>query len=410
MHFCAVVARVYSRVSFPRNVSLNWFMPALVKRSVGSSCGTSGELGTMRWPFFSKYFRKEARISLDVIVSIVGPRAQAPGLRAGLEVKPEAWPALWPEAWAPGPSGGCVWSEALRAPDLARSPGRRGSDTAAATPSCRRSPFDPAAASRAMRRGAHRHRPPETAARRCDPRRSAQCRRRGAGCSRAPCHGDGRWSRVARSPPPLAHRRSCRWLSDGRLTGRCRAGHTRAGRAADGPALRSVRGPRAFSKPRDTNQRSHHKSNSETPGLENRPGHTALRHTFRLRPEPGDLRGPAAGCLSGARHIGGRRDALDFELELVDVGGPAERLFVGDVLLLVQAEDGLVERLHSVLRRALRDRAVNEVRFLLVEDAVAQIGGADQDFHRRHAPFRIGPRNHELRDHRPQYARQLNAR
>jgi hypothetical protein len=65
--FCEVVARVYSRFSRPRNVSLNWFMPAFVKSSVGSSPGTSGELGTTRWPFVSKYFRNDDRISFAVI-------------------------------------------------------------------------------------------------------------------------------------------------------------------------------------------------------------------------------------------------------------------------------------------------------------------------------------------------------
>jgi hypothetical protein len=43
----------------------------LVKSSVGSSWGTSGALATMRCPFRSKYFRKDARISLEVIGSIV---------------------------------------------------------------------------------------------------------------------------------------------------------------------------------------------------------------------------------------------------------------------------------------------------------------------------------------------------
>src|SRR5947209_1473843 len=42
-------------------------MPAFVKRSVGSSPGTSGELGTMRWPRDSKNLRNEDRISLEVI-------------------------------------------------------------------------------------------------------------------------------------------------------------------------------------------------------------------------------------------------------------------------------------------------------------------------------------------------------
>src|SRR5229473_4175606 len=42
-------------------------MPALVKSNVGSSPGTSGALGTTRWPFLSKYFKKDDRISLEVI-------------------------------------------------------------------------------------------------------------------------------------------------------------------------------------------------------------------------------------------------------------------------------------------------------------------------------------------------------
>src|SRR5258707_10335182 len=71
MHFCVFAARLYGRVPMPRNTSLNWFMPALVNSSVGSSCGTSGELGTMRCPLRSKYLRKDARISFDVIGRIL---------------------------------------------------------------------------------------------------------------------------------------------------------------------------------------------------------------------------------------------------------------------------------------------------------------------------------------------------
>src|SRR5438067_5983999 len=63
MHFCAVAARVYGRLSKPRNTSLNWFMPALVKSSVGSSPGTTGLDGTTVWPFDSKNFRNCERIS-----------------------------------------------------------------------------------------------------------------------------------------------------------------------------------------------------------------------------------------------------------------------------------------------------------------------------------------------------------
>src|SRR6202021_1191417 len=60
--FCAVVALLYSRFSRPRKTSLNWFMPALVKRSVGSPWGTSEELRTRRWPLLSKNLRKVSRI------------------------------------------------------------------------------------------------------------------------------------------------------------------------------------------------------------------------------------------------------------------------------------------------------------------------------------------------------------
>ena len=61
------IARLYARFSRPRNRSLNWFIPAFVKSSVGSSPGTSEELGTIACPFFSKYLRKLLRISRESI-------------------------------------------------------------------------------------------------------------------------------------------------------------------------------------------------------------------------------------------------------------------------------------------------------------------------------------------------------
>ena len=68
MHFCAVVARLYGRLSKPRNTSLNWFMPALVNNSVGSSPGTTGLEATMVCPLDSKNFRNVERISEAFIV------------------------------------------------------------------------------------------------------------------------------------------------------------------------------------------------------------------------------------------------------------------------------------------------------------------------------------------------------
>src|SRR4051794_23164700 len=53
MHFCVFAARVYDRFSSPRKIGLNWFIPALVNSNVGSSCGTTGELGTNVCPCFS---------------------------------------------------------------------------------------------------------------------------------------------------------------------------------------------------------------------------------------------------------------------------------------------------------------------------------------------------------------------
>jgi len=59
MHFCVFVARVslasaLPGCAWPMNSGLNWFMPALAKRSVGSSYGTTGEEGTIVCSLLSK--------------------------------------------------------------------------------------------------------------------------------------------------------------------------------------------------------------------------------------------------------------------------------------------------------------------------------------------------------------------
>src|SRR5206468_2240905 len=70
MHFWLSTARLYGRVPVPRKTSLNWFMPALVNSSVGSSSGTTLDDGTAVWPcFFAKKSRNCWRISLDVGMS-----------------------------------------------------------------------------------------------------------------------------------------------------------------------------------------------------------------------------------------------------------------------------------------------------------------------------------------------------
>src|SRR6059058_1688594 len=84
----------------------------------------------------------------------------------------------------------------------------------------------------------------------------------------------------------------------------------------------------------------------------------------------------------GLRHlvaadVGGRRDALHLQLEFVDVARPAQRLLVRDQALREETEDRLIEGLHAVLRRAGGNGARNQVRFLLVDDAVADERGTD---------------------------------
>src|SRR5205807_10181465 len=67
MHFWLSTARLYGRVPVPRKTSLNWFMPAFVNKSVGSSSGTTLDDGTAVWPcFLTKKSMNCWRISLDV--------------------------------------------------------------------------------------------------------------------------------------------------------------------------------------------------------------------------------------------------------------------------------------------------------------------------------------------------------
>lgn len=67
MHFCEFTARfsVASSVpggALPRKMGLNWFMPALAKRSVGSFRGTQGDEGTDECDSEAKWSMKVERI------------------------------------------------------------------------------------------------------------------------------------------------------------------------------------------------------------------------------------------------------------------------------------------------------------------------------------------------------------
>jgi len=50
-HFCTVTMRLEGGSASPMKYGLNGTMPALVKSSVGSPCGTSDALGTCRCRF-----------------------------------------------------------------------------------------------------------------------------------------------------------------------------------------------------------------------------------------------------------------------------------------------------------------------------------------------------------------------
>src|SRR5262245_31543506 len=52
MHFCVFATRFTGGFSVPRKYGLNWFIPALANRSVGSSRGTTDEDGMFLCPCF----------------------------------------------------------------------------------------------------------------------------------------------------------------------------------------------------------------------------------------------------------------------------------------------------------------------------------------------------------------------
>src|SRR5712691_5553106 len=91
MHFCVLAARRYGRLPVPRNTSLNWFMPALVNSSVGSSCGTTLEDGTNMWLCLStkksmNCWRIWLAESMDFL--LVGPVFNRPKPNGRLENRP----------------------------------------------------------------------------------------------------------------------------------------------------------------------------------------------------------------------------------------------------------------------------------------------------------------------------------
>src|SRR5262245_59826714 len=71
---------------------------------------------------------------------------------------------------------------------------------------------------------------------------------------------------------------------------------------------------------------------------------SASAYALTSAAEAGDFRRAEDGARHFlAAHLRGGRDALDLELEFVDVARPAHRFVVGDDVLLKQAEDRLIE-------------------------------------------------------------------
>jgi hypothetical protein len=60
---------LYDRVSKPKNIFLNWFIPAFVKSMVGSCAGINDELSICACCFDEKKEKNFSRISVDCIMS-----------------------------------------------------------------------------------------------------------------------------------------------------------------------------------------------------------------------------------------------------------------------------------------------------------------------------------------------------
>src|SRR5512147_1917978 len=80
MHFCESTARLYGRLSVPRNTSLNCTIPELVKSRVESPPGTSDIEGTAVCPCSTKKSMNVWRISLPVNFLLI----RAPSVRVKL--------------------------------------------------------------------------------------------------------------------------------------------------------------------------------------------------------------------------------------------------------------------------------------------------------------------------------------
>src|SRR5690606_9974915 len=77
--------------------------------------------------------------------------------------------------------------------------------------------------------------------------------------------------------------------------------------------------------------------------------------------------------------VGGTFHAADLHLEIVRITGIAQRGLVGDQLVAVKAQDGLIEGLRSVLGVSLADAGVYHMRILGLGQEVPDGGVVDHD-------------------------------
>src|SRR5215216_2122541 len=96
MHFCVLATRGHGAFAVPKKYGLNWFIPALVNSSVGSSCGTTGDDGTNVCPCdFTKKSMNCRRMSAEVVAGAGGDWVSVMGgkllisLRAGHYIPPD---------------------------------------------------------------------------------------------------------------------------------------------------------------------------------------------------------------------------------------------------------------------------------------------------------------------------------
>src|SRR5947209_17060641 len=98
-------------------------------------------------------------------------------------------------------------------------------------------------------------------------------------------------------------------------------------------------------------------------------------------------------------------NALHFELEVVWIAGVLQCGFIADQALRVQIVEGLVERLHTVLRGAGANGLMQQARLFRGHDALADKRGRDQYLGGWDAACSVSPFYKSLADDGPQCGR-----